>query len=266
MKPPAVSVLTTVYNGERYLRETIDSVLGQTFTDLEHVVVDDGSTDRTSEILVGIEDERLRVVQLPRSGRGAALNAGLSECRGDLIAVLDADDVAFPARLALQSELMALHPGVDVLGGACAVHQTAPPSMVPGTFPPVRTISPREFIKRTPIAHSAVMMRKASLERIGGYDTGRQALFDYDLWIRMAVAGFSIARTDAIVVYKRIHRAQSFERRKRLRYLVATLRERRRAARLFGERPVDRLYPFVGFAYGLIPTKIRMAVFRLSGE
>lgn len=262
---PAVSVLTTVYNGERYLPEAVESVRRQTFTDFEHVVVDDGSTDGTAAYLQSLTDSPVRVLRRPRMGRGAALNAGLSACRADLVAILDADDVAFPARLEVQHGLMADHPEIAVLGGVCSI-RTANPPPHEEQEPNVTVVRPRDLIKRTPLAHSAAMFRRSCVEAVGGYDTSRDCLFDYDLWIRLVEGGFALARTDVPIVYKRIHRGQLFERPRRLRYLATTFTERRRAVRMFGERWVDPVYPFVGFAFGLIPVRIRMSLFRLSGE
>lgn len=100
---PLVTVLLAVSNGERYLEMALESVLRQTMSDLELVVVDDGSTDATPAILEGIRDSRLRVLRsAERQGLASALNRGLDEARGRYVARLDADDVAFPHRLERQ--------------------------------------------------------------------------------------------------------------------------------------------------------------------
>ena len=97
---PLVSVLLAVHNGEPYLRTAIESVLRQTVTDLELLVVDDGSTDATPSVLAGIGDERLRVLRTAeRQGLARSLNRGLDDARGKFVARLDADDVALPARI-----------------------------------------------------------------------------------------------------------------------------------------------------------------------
>ena len=98
------------------------------------------------------------------------------------------------------------------------------------------------------------------------YDPARPWLFDLDLWIRMAEHGFVIARSDVPIAYHRIHPQQTFERRRRLGYVLAAFRERRRAARLFGERRFDSLAPFAGLLFGLIPVRTRRRMFRLAGE
>src|SRR5581483_7511867 len=96
---PVVSVVMAVRDGAAYLREAVDSVLGQSLTELELVVVDDGSTDGTSRILASYRDERLRVLAGPARGLAPSLNAGIQAARADLIGRMDADDVSEPNRL-----------------------------------------------------------------------------------------------------------------------------------------------------------------------
>src|SRR5712675_1535849 len=107
---PAVSVVMPVWNGEEYLAESIDSILGQTFKDFELIVVDDGSTDRTLEILSSYGDKRLRVQRLDHGGIVLALNCGLNVAKGKWIARHDADDISLPHRLETQWRTVHDHP------------------------------------------------------------------------------------------------------------------------------------------------------------
>ncbi|MBA3433798.1 MAG: glycosyltransferase family 2 protein, partial [Actinobacteria bacterium] len=114
---PLVTVLLAVSNGERYLGAALESVLRQTVSDLELLVVDDGSTDATPSILEGVGDSRLRVLRgEKRVGLAAALNRGLDEARGRYVARLDADDVALPHRLERQLRRMVSGSPVAVVG------------------------------------------------------------------------------------------------------------------------------------------------------
>src|SRR3712207_3671984 len=110
---PKVTVLMAVYNGEAYLREAVDRILGQTFTDLEFLVVSDGSTDGSAEILRSYADPRLRVVENERNLKLiASLNRGLELARGEYVARMDADDVSLPDRLAKQVAYLEARPEV----------------------------------------------------------------------------------------------------------------------------------------------------------
>src|SRR5437868_6051181 len=119
MQPsPQVSVLMPVRDGERWLSTAIDSVLRQTLTDFELIVIDDGSVDRTPAILHShaTRDRRIRIVKLDRQGVASALNRGLAEARAALVARIDADDLCAPNRLAKQAEFLARRPEIALLG------------------------------------------------------------------------------------------------------------------------------------------------------
>jgi glycosyltransferase involved in cell wall biosynthesis len=183
---PAVSVLMAVRNGEMFVREAIDSVLGQTLRELELVVVDDGSTDRTPAILAAVADARLRVhTQRPR-GLTHALAAGFAHVRAPLIARLDADDVARPQRLARQCAFLAAHAEIGLLGTA-AREVDATGRLVRLITPPTDDAAIRaSLIRANPFVHSSVVMRREVAERAGGYDPGRPVAQDYALWMRMS--------------------------------------------------------------------------------
>lgn len=116
-RPSRISVLLPVHNGEQYTGEAVRSVLGQTFTDFELLVIDDGSTDRTPEILAGFADPRLRVIRLPENaGLVAALNLGILESQSEFVARMDADDISLPRRFERQVAFLDSHPTVAVCG------------------------------------------------------------------------------------------------------------------------------------------------------
>jgi len=186
MTVPAVSVVMTVYNGEPWVGEAVDSILAQTFEDFELVVVDDGSTDGTPDTLRRRAGPRLHVIRQRQTGQTPALNVALRQARGPLIARMDADDVALPERLARQVAFFATNPSVGLLGTGS--HEISPEGKILSTdVPPVddRAIR-RELIRRNPFVHSAVMFRRAALDAAGPYDEGFVVAQDYDLWLRMS--------------------------------------------------------------------------------
>lgn len=113
--PPKVSVIISVYNGERYLAEAIDSVLAQTYQDFELILIDDGSTDRTKEIIQSYPT--IRYFYQENQGVAAARNLGVAQSRGDYLTFLDADDLWLPEKLALQIEAFAGNPHLDIVTG-----------------------------------------------------------------------------------------------------------------------------------------------------
>lgn len=181
-----VSVVMSVYNGERWLGEAVESVLGQTLADLELLVIDDGSTDSTAEILVGYRDPRLRVVRQPRAGLTASLNRGVRLTTAPLLARLDADDVALPERLARQVAYLDAHPEVGLLGTGAEDVDLAGSVLRVYRPPEEHAAIRRALIRHNPFVHSSVMMRRAALEGAELYDEHLEVAQDYDLWIRMS--------------------------------------------------------------------------------
>ena len=185
-RAPAVSVVMAVRNGAAWVAEAIGSVLGQTDGDHELIVVDDGSTDATADVLAGVADPRLRVIRQDAAGLTRALNRALGLARAELIARLDADDLALPERLARQRAFLAAHPDVGVLGTAAReVDATGAPA---GEVRPPRDDAAirRALIRSNPFVHSSVMARRALLAGVGGYDERVAVGQDYDLWMRLA--------------------------------------------------------------------------------
>jgi glycosyltransferase involved in cell wall biosynthesis len=195
---PLVSVLLPVYNGEKFVATTIASILDQSFRDFEFIIINDGSTDNTPNILEQLHDPRLRIIHKPNEGLGRTLNLGLQLARGKYIARIDADDMADPKRLEKQVAFLEAHPEIAVVGSATKV--IYPDGTVQIRLRPLEPRNIRQhIIKLCPLAHPSVCMRKDAALSVGGYDTaqdgslGRSAGEDYHLWVRMLVNGFELA-------------------------------------------------------------------------
>ena len=186
MTAPAVSVLMSVHDGAPWVADAVASVLAQTAGDLELIVVDDGSTDATPDLLAAVRDPRLRVMRQARTGLTRALNRALGAARGELVARLDADDVALPERLARQRAFLQQRPDVGLLGSA-AREIDADGALVRVVQPPAEDSALRRaLIRANPFVHSSIVVRRALLERAGGYDETLAVAQDYDLWMRLA--------------------------------------------------------------------------------
>jgi glycosyltransferase involved in cell wall biosynthesis len=181
-----VSVVLPVRNGERYLREALDSLVAQTHRELEVVVVDDGSDDSTPAILAGYDDLRLRTVRQESRGLVVALGRGVAEARSDVIARMDADDVSLPQRIERQLELLARDHRIGLV--ACGVETIDEQGRATGSWllPPDDAALRRRLLLRNLFTHGSVVMRRSALEGVGGYRGDYGANEDYDLWRRIA--------------------------------------------------------------------------------
>src|SRR5687767_9206093 len=117
MSFPAVSIVLPVYDAVAYVAEAVRSILAQTFGDFELILVNDGSTDGSRDVLAGFKDYRIRILDQQNLGLVAALNRGIREARGEWIARMDADDVSLPGRLEAQITHLRRHPEIGLLGG-----------------------------------------------------------------------------------------------------------------------------------------------------
>jgi glycosyltransferase involved in cell wall biosynthesis len=180
-----VAVLMCVHNGERFIREAIESVLGQTYKDFEFIIVENGSTDATWHIVQSYADSRIRSFRTPLKQLTFNLNFGLLQTQADYIARMDADDIAKPQRLSQQIAYMDAHPEVSVLGSAFEVLSTETgitnTVVPPGTDVAIRRRLPFRFV----ICHPTVMFRRQVVLAHAGY---RDSIFceDIDLWLRLS--------------------------------------------------------------------------------
>jgi len=206
-KPP-ISIVAAAYNAQRYLAEMLDSYLAQTFTDFELVVVDDGSTDATGEILrsYASKDSRVRPVPIPHAGIVGAANAGLEAARADLIARADADDIAMPNRLQKQFDFMLEHPEVVAVGSRLILIE-------PYGSPLCTTdhVLDHEAIDAGLmrgggwfIPQPAAMIRREPTFRVGAYRKEYEWSEDLDLFLRLAEVGRLANIAEPLVKY-RIH-------------------------------------------------------------
>jgi Glycosyl transferase family 2 len=204
---PCVSVLITTYNAAGFIRDTIDSVLSQSFTDFELVVVDDGSTDETFAILAGIGDPRLRILRTPRNlGIVGARNLGYRTLRGAYVATLDHDDFWQPMRLAAGVAILDAQPGTVFVGTQTAVLINGQVSNVnrPGGVTPM--LLRWMLLMDCPIVYSSLLFRRDASRLADGGFMRPDALYadDYELMLRLVLQGDG-ALIDAPLTLYRVH-------------------------------------------------------------
>lgn len=185
-RAPRVSVVMSVYNGEEHLREAVDSVLAQTFTDFEFLIVDDGSTDRTVEIVNGYCDSRIHLISQDHN-EGVAFSAshGCKEATGTYIARLDADDICSPDRLAMEVEYLDAHPDIGVVGSWVEYIDVDGNPYDVWKTPLLPGVVRWGLFFGTCVANPTSMIRQTLMRDLGYYDVALRSYGeDYDFWAR----------------------------------------------------------------------------------
>jgi glycosyltransferase involved in cell wall biosynthesis len=194
---PAVSVIMPAYDAAEYLPTAVDSVRRQTFADLELLIIDDGSSDRTLEAAhaCAARDSRIRVLRQPHAGPGPARNFGFREAAGRLFAFLDSDDEWDETFLAEHVAVLAARPDVDVVIGNArnrgGKRDGQPSRLLRGEGLPI-TLA--EILADETSLFIMAVFRREVVEAIGGFDPAMFTNEEYEMWIRAALAGFSFTR------------------------------------------------------------------------
>jgi glycosyltransferase involved in cell wall biosynthesis len=206
---PQVSVIIPCYNAERFLEETIQSVLDQTCQDFEVIAVDDGSTDRTHEMVTGFDDPRIRYIYQENQGPAAARNTGIAAASGEYIAPLDADDLALPHRLAAQLAVLQADAALSVVGSGY-VWMDRQGQDVPWDshswqkWPELNQI--HNWLFDCPFVPSATMFRRTAWEDVGGFDEELIGPEDWNFWMRLVLKGHRMAWHQDVVCRYRYRR------------------------------------------------------------
>lgn len=197
---PQISIVMPVYNTpEEYLREAIESILNQTFTDFEFLILNDGSTNNVQEVLESYDDKRIRIIQGEHKGLGYARHSLMNIAKGKYIAIMDSDDISLPERLEKQYSYLEANPEVSVLGSSIKC------------FPKEKLMSypenPKflEFLQHCAIANPTAIMRRADFEKYDlNYDTSLNVSEDYELWSR-AVRYLKFHNLQEVLVHYRVN-------------------------------------------------------------
>jgi glycosyltransferase involved in cell wall biosynthesis len=200
---PRISIIMPVWNGEAYLREAMDSILSQTFTDFELIIVDDGSTDGTAKILASYHDARVRVFRLDHAGIVVALNFGIAQAKAEWIARQDADDVSLPTRLEKQWKALQLNPHAVLAHTNAEYIGEQSRSVGRARFSKTRAFVALRLCYQCPIVHSTVLFKKETALAAGGYLPDERHAEDYSLWGRMLERGEFVGLPDKLLKLRR---------------------------------------------------------------
>lgn len=211
---PLVSVIMPVYNTAPFLREAIDSILNQTLTDFELILIDDASTDESASILHAYSDERIRIIQNEKNlGLAVSLNKAIRVSKGKFIARMDGDDVSLAHRLELQASQLQKLPHHSVVCSTCILIDEQG-NKIGKWKDDSQYLTAKKIRAKLPsnncIVHPSIIMRRELLLEYF-YDPEQSAAEDYDLWLRMAAEGVMFHKFEEPLVLYRI-RKQSFTR------------------------------------------------------
>lgn len=210
MSQPAISIILPAYNAEKYIGQTISSLLNQTFTDFELLVIDDGSTDNTVSIIKNFTDSRIVLIQNEQNlGLVKTLNKAALLSKGKYIARMDADDIALPQRLQLQTEFLETHTTVAATAGwVNFIDDNNNPAGIWDLDRQTNTAAQikKALVKENCIAHPTVTIRTEVLQQYL-YNEKQQHIEDYDLWLRLAANGLLIEKVQQPILQYRVHAA-----------------------------------------------------------
>lgn len=184
---PQISVVMSVHNGEQYLKEAVQSILRQSYQDFEFIIIDDGSTDKTSEIIKSFNDFRIKVITNSENlGLTKSLNKGAKTAKGKYIARMDADDISLPHRFEVQTAFLEKNPQYALVGSSYyQINSTG--KIVAYTGVLTKNLEIRSgLLKQNWFGHGSVMIRKSAFIDCNGYDEEFEYAQDYDLWLRLS--------------------------------------------------------------------------------
>lgn len=211
-----------VYNGEKYLKEAIESILNQTYQNFEFLIVNDASTDKTSNILTQYQDHRIRIIHNSLNlGLTKSLNIGLREAKGEYIARMDADDISLPERLNIQKKFLDEHKDIVCVGTESIVINKDGKTIGKKKVTIDSSISFRILLINQ-LIHSATMFRASIVKNIGGYNESYTYAQDYELWSRLNKKRYSIINIERPLIKYRHHQS-SITQKSNNKYLPENL-------------------------------------------
>ena len=240
---PRVTVVLPVWNAGEYLAAAVESIRGQSLADWEMLAIDDGSTDGSRQVLDDFarRDGRITVTSRPNRGLAATLQEGIERSRTGIVALMNADDISHPDRLARQFAFLRRHPTVAALGTQTRLLVDGHATTIESRLPLSPEACQRFLPVAPPLAHPTVMLRRAAVLAVGGYRP-RSTVEDYDLWLRLADR-FDLANLPEALLDYRLHDGQ-FSSARDEKVAVATLVVRAAAAERRAGRPdpLDRAH------------------------
>ncbi len=213
--PPVISVVMSIYNAEKFLEKAVKSILDQTYSDFEFIIIDDGSTDKSIDVIRSFNDPRIRLIHQLNHGLVYSFNKGVRLARADFIARMDADDISMPSRFEKELVWLFSDSGRGLVGSAFSYidAETSLPTKVTMTSPTKHIDIIRMMYIVNPFGHGSVMMRKEAVNKVGGYRPEYEPAEDYDLWRRIAQT-WEVGQIPEVLYFWRLHAGSISQRKK----------------------------------------------------
>lgn len=206
MSQVKVSALVRAYNREKYIAQTIQSILRQTFQDFEIVVVDDGSTDSTKQVVAGFSDPRIRYFSQRNQGQTVAMNTGVREACGEYLAILDSDDLWLPTMLETAVRVLDTAPGAGLFSArASAIDENGDPlPQLLGCPIKYHDQPMKSLLYGDSVSPATILIRRSCFGKVGLFDEALNGAEDWEMWIRIA-RHYQILFYDGVLAKYRFH-------------------------------------------------------------
>lgn len=256
-----ITVVCTVKNGEETIERTINSVLEQTYKNIEFIIIDEGSVDNTLTILKEFQkkDERIKIYPTSGLGRSKALNKAIKHSSGEFIANVDADDIFHPQKLEIQFDVISKLPEYFLVSTKSQIiYDDEIPSWQDAStsVETKHTNISSKLLIQNQISHPSVLMRRKHLLELDGYNENRKSQVDYDLWLRAYTYGYKMLIINQELVGKRIHNKQSFENKNRLKYTFNSMSLKLKFI-VLNRRLFLAPVAIINFIFAQLPFKVR---------
>jgi|694.fasta_scaffold148551_1 glycosyltransferase involved in cell wall biosynthesis len=265
MKTPKISVLMPAYNADQYIVEAIESILNQTFTDFEFIIIDDCSTDKTWEIIKEYAKKDKRIIAIKNEKNlklSATLNKGIDICKADYIARMDADDWSYPDRFKKQYEVISKDPKIGILGGTMEVcDEKLEVKNIRKYHKDDKEIR-RHIFKYSPFCHATTMYRKNIVQDIGKYNINLYDAEDYDLYFRIGQISEFKNIDDTLYRMRYNENSVSNTRARRQEFLTIYIRLKSIVEYNYKMPIADKIYTLTQlFSMLIIPSKYKAKLF-----
>lgn len=225
-KTPKLSVVMSVHNGEKFLKEAIVSILNQTFTDFEFIIIDDGSIDNSKKIIEDFDDKRIKLISRKNKGLTVSLNEGLNLARGEYIARMDTDDISHPRRFETQINFLDKNPKICLCGTWAKMIDKNGNEIGEYKTPVNSKEIRRGIFWHNPFIHSSIMIRRKTLNKVGGYNEKYKTAQDYELWSRLVPKYQTANLPEFLLKYRFLQTNITTTRKKSFLYKWLTLKIR----------------------------------------